>query len=127
VRFGVRGGLAGASVGLALTVAWAQTQHAAIGQSGYVVRAAAFVIGGCRLAVAAATPVEREADRWFSMSGELGCVANLQGYFTRVNPAWMKLLGYDQRELLGQPFVQFVHPDDIARTIAETSALTGVT
>jgi diguanylate cyclase (GGDEF)-like protein/PAS domain S-box-containing protein len=126
-RFGVRGGLAGASIGIGLTVVWAQSQGAAIGESGYPVRAAVFVIVGVVVGWQSQRRhrVEREADRWFSMTGELACVASFQGYFTRVNPAWTKLLGYDQQELLGRPFVHFVHPDDVAATNAEAAALAG--
>ena len=101
-RFGVRGGLAGASIGIGLTVVWAQSQGAAIGESGYPVRAAVFVIVGVVVGWQSQRRhrVEREADRWFSMTGELACVASFQGYFTRVNPPGRSCLDMTNRNFL---------------------------
>src|SRR5207249_6564128 len=36
---------------------------------------------------------------------------DLEGYFTYVNPAGARVMGYDERELVGRHFVNFVHPD----------------
>ena len=36
---------------------------------------------------------------------------DLEGYFTYVNPAGARVMGYDERELIGRHFVNFVHPD----------------
>jgi diguanylate cyclase len=40
------------------------------------------------------------------------------GYFTRLNPAWERLLGWTVEELCSRPCLSFVHPDDAERTIA---------
>ncbi len=53
-----------------------------------------------------------ELERFFELSLDLLCVANLDGYFIRVNPAWTRVLGYDTEELRAKPFMSFVHPDD---------------
>jgi PAS domain S-box-containing protein len=59
---------------------------------------------------------ERHVDDIFDLSIDLLCVASLAGYFKRVNPAFEHTLGYDATELLSRPFLDFVHPDDRART-----------
>ena len=60
---------------------------------------------------------------FFEFSNEMLCLANEQGYFTRVNPAWTKTLGWSAEELTSRPFVDFVHPDDLAATIQEAELL----
>ncbi len=60
---------------------------------------------------------------FFEFSNEMLCLANEQGYFTRVNSTWTKTLGWSMDELTSRPFVDFVHPDDLAATVQEASLL----
>jgi PAS domain S-box-containing protein len=64
-----------------------------------------------------------EHDRFFNVCGALLCTAGFDGYFKQVNPACMTLLGYTEAELLATAFIEFVHPDDRAATLAEVSKL----
>ena len=64
-----------------------------------------------------------ELNQFFALSLDLLCIASLDGRFTRVNRAWESVLGWTAEELTATPFVDFVHPDDLASTVAETSAL----
>ena len=66
---------------------------------------------------------EIERDRFFSLSLDLLCLANFEGYFIRVNPAWVETLGYTQEELLSEPYLNFVHPDDREATQAEAAKI----
>ena len=50
-------------------------------------------------------------------------IINLDGYFTQVNPAWERTLGFTQTELTTQPYLEFVHPDDRAATLVEAQKL----
>jgi len=59
---------------------------------------------------------ERQVDDIFDLSPDLLCVAGLDGYFKRVNPAFEQTLGYEAGELLARPMLDFVHPDDRQRT-----------
>jgi PAS domain S-box-containing protein len=64
-----------------------------------------------------------QLDHLFAMSHDLMCVAGTDGYLQRVNPAWEQLLGYTTAELLGRPYLDFVHPDDVAHTEVVALAL----
>jgi len=57
--------------------------------------------------------------RFFELSPDLFCIAGFDGCFRRVNSNFTRVTGYSEQELLSQPFLNFVHPEDRARTIAE--------
>lgn len=58
-------------------------------------------------------PLEEAAyEQFFSLSPDLFCIADLEGYFKRVNPAFCALLGYTEEDLLSESFLNLVHPDD---------------
>ena len=69
---------------------------------------------------------EAERDGFFTLSLDLMCVADPSGRFTRLNPAW-EALGYTVEELTAMPYVEFVHPEDRAATLAETGKIVGGT
>lgn len=70
---------------------------------------------------AARQAVIEERDRFFDVSIDLLATANANGMFVRLNPAWKQVLGYDVDELMSRPFVDFVHPDDVAATNHEVT------
>lgn len=61
---------------------------------------------------------------FFEFSNEMLCLADRRGYFTRVNPAWTRVLGWTAVELTSTPYMEFVHPDDVAATKREAELLT---
>lgn len=59
-----------------------------------------------------AAPGPNELLHFFNESPDLLCIAGLDGRFRRLNPAWEASLGWSAEELLSQPFLDFVHPED---------------
>lgn len=127
LRFGLRGGLAGALVALGLVGVWdAYKDDVELSAQGYLSRGAAFVLLGALLGdfVDKRHRLEAEVVRYFDASLDLLATADLSGTFTRVNPAWEGALGFSPETMCSHPFIEFVHPDDREATLAETAALT---
>ena len=66
---------------------------------------------------------EKDQERFFDLQADLLYMAGLDGFFKRVNPAFERTLGYSSSELLATPFMEFIHPDDVAATAAELEGL----
>jgi PAS domain S-box-containing protein len=65
----------------------------------------------------------RERDRIWNVSRDLLVVADSDGKYLSVNPAWTTLLGWSESELLGKTGEWLVHPDDRERTNIEIANL----
>jgi len=64
-----------------------------------------------------------ERERLFELSRDLFGVATLDGNLISVNPAWSRILGRPDDELLTRPFSDIIHPDDLATTAEVVAAL----
>ena len=60
--------------------------------------------------------VSDENHRVFTHSLNLNAIANFDGYFIKLNPAWTNTLGWSLEDLQKNKFITFVHPDDVAKT-----------
>jgi PAS domain S-box-containing protein len=64
-----------------------------------------------------------ELDNYFTKSLDLLCIADTDGYFRRLNPAWEETFGYPLSELEKKRFLDLVHPDDLDATAAAVGQL----
>lgn len=66
---------------------------------------------------------EAERDRLWTLSEDMLARADYQGAMSAVNPAWTKVLGYSERELLTNPYADIIHPDDLGHTVAALQSM----
>jgi PAS domain S-box-containing protein len=67
---------------------------------------------------------EEELGKIFDLSIDMICVCDINnGYFKKINPAFGKTLGYSEEEILGRPFLDFIHPDDKNSTVRATEEM----
>ncbi|MEP6965952.1 MAG: PAS domain S-box protein, partial [Polaromonas sp.] len=59
----------------------------------------------------------RDRDRMWRLATDLIVVTGLDGVIKAVNPAWKKLLGWEEHELLDTMFSRLVHEDDRHRAL----------
>ena len=65
----------------------------------------------------------RDRDRMWRLSQDLMMVTDYEGVIVGVNPSAKRMLGWEEDEMIGHPLADFVHPDDVNRSIAETQRL----
>ena len=61
------------------------------------------------------------ADKFFKMSLDMMIIASDK--FIKINPSVTKTLGYSEQELFGKPFLDFVYPEDVEKTLKEVAKL----
>ena len=64
---------------------------------------------------------EEQRDRVFHLANDMLCIAGLDGRIERVNPAFERVLGFGETELVGRPLFDLFHPEDaLAGTVEFT-------
>lgn len=62
-----------------------------------------------------------ELDRMVTLSPDMIFTAGFDGYLKKINSAFEQILGFSEKELLNEPFMNFTHPDDLA-AVADSMA-----
>lgn len=125
VALGARAGLVAGIVAFALSSLGSIVGDLPLTPLGYVNRALVFLFIGALVGRFAdrQRELETESARHFNLSQDMICTAGFDGRFKSVNPAFEKILGYGAEDLVGRPFLEFVHPDDREKTEKEAAAL----
>jgi diguanylate cyclase len=123
--FGARAGLLAGGVAFVLSSLGTLIEGLPITALGYVNRAVVYLfIGGLTGRFATTLrALEAESARHFDLSLDMISIAGFDGCFKSVNPAFERSLGYRPDELVGRPFLDFVHPDDREKTEREAASL----
>ncbi|MFP2911834.1 PAS domain S-box protein [Pyxidicoccus sp. 3LFB2] len=66
---------------------------------------------------------EAERERFFRLAPDLFCIAGMDGFYKRVNPAFTRILGWSEEELRARPLLDFIHPEDRGRGEETLTAL----
>jgi PAS domain S-box-containing protein len=61
---------------------------------------------------------EAERDRLWTLSTDMLARADYQGGMSAVNPAWTRVLGWSQHELLTNPYADIIDPENVPATVA---------
>jgi PAS domain S-box-containing protein len=64
-----------------------------------------------------------ELDRYFTNALDLLCIADMDGYFRRMNKEWEAALGYSITDLEGTRFLDYVHSEDLDATLGALARL----
>ena len=67
---------------------------------------------------AAARDGEARIAQLFEMTSDLLATISLDDRFTLLNPAWEQLLGWSLQELESRPIGEFMHPEDVEKTLS---------
>ncbi len=51
------------------------------------------------------------------LSEDLHCMVTFNGTFKQLNPAWTRVLGWSEAEILAKSWTELIHPDDLDETI----------
>jgi len=54
-----------------------------------------------------------EGEIFFALNPAVACIADMKGRFRKVNPAFGAVLGVTEAQLLGTPFWDLIHPEDV--------------
>jgi PAS domain S-box-containing protein len=70
--------------------------------------------------------LERERERFLGVGSDLQLILGSNGYFHWVSPAFKSALGWTTEEMKSCKWTEFLHPDDVALSVAEaTSSFSG--
>ncbi|MBW4460704.1 MAG: PAS domain S-box protein [Nodosilinea sp. WJT8-NPBG4] len=68
-------------------------------------------------------PGTQDRERFLAIGSDLQAIAGYDGYFRWVSPTFEQLLGWTTAEMTSRPWLEFIHPEDVAPSIAAADTL----
>jgi PAS domain S-box-containing protein len=78
---------------------------------------------GTNMDITARQQLERDRERFLAVASELQLILGSNGYFQWVSPMFESTLGWTAEEMTSRQWTEFVHPDDIAPSVAEETSV----
>jgi PAS domain S-box-containing protein len=60
--------------------------------------------------------IEEDLQHIFHQTRDLMCIASTDGTFKRISPSFERILGFSEVDLVGKPFLDFIHHEDLDKT-----------
>lgn len=67
--------------------------------------------------------LERDRERFLAVASELQLILGNNGYYRWVSPMFESVLGWTAAEMTSRKWTEFIHPDDINPSVAESASL----
>jgi PAS domain S-box-containing protein len=67
--------------------------------------------------------LEQEREQFLAVGSDLQLILGSNGYFQWVSPSFESTLGWTTEEMTSRQWTEFVHPDDIAPSVAEETSV----
>ncbi|WP_185232895.1 response regulator [Teredinibacter franksiae] len=64
-----------------------------------------------------------QLQNFFDLSNNFMSIANLDGYFEKINQTFIKVMGFTEDDFFNIPYIDFIHPDDVPETLKEIDGL----
>lgn len=69
------------------------------------------------------TNLETELSIFFDMSVDMLSIVDNKGFYVKASKSWQTVLGWKTEEVLGQHYLELVHPEDLALADSQLAAL----
>jgi PAS domain S-box-containing protein len=79
--------------------------------------------GGVNFDISDRKQAELARERFLAVASDLQVIIGNKGYFHWVSPTFQQALGWTTEEMTSRPWIEFIHPDDISPSIAESASL----
>jgi PAS domain S-box-containing protein len=61
----------------------------------------------------------KDLERLFKLTSDFICISAKDKYFKKINPAFSKVLGFTEQQILSDTIPSFIHPDDVEKSQKE--------